>query len=162
MLTRKQHELLTFNSSAHEGKRYPRPSFDEMKDALDLASKSGIHRLITALEERGFIRRLANRRARAGGHPACLISMAPGSQPVAQIYPWRDRGWTVRRKAGQPPAAGKRPCGRHFRAGADRGRNCPAGVPIDVHPAPDPFGHRAPGHDFRRRALCAWRSRATR
>ncbi len=37
------------------------PSFDEMKDALDLRSKSGIHRLITALEERGFIRRLANR-----------------------------------------------------------------------------------------------------
>lgn len=49
------------------------PSFDEMKDALDLASKSGIHRLITALEERGFIRRLPNRAralevTAAGGH----------------------------------------------------------------------------------------------
>lgn len=60
MLTRKQLELLDFiqNRLASEG--VP-PSFDEMKDALDLRSKSGIHRLITALEERGFIRRLAHR-----------------------------------------------------------------------------------------------------
>ncbi|MEL6336561.1 MAG: transcriptional repressor LexA [Pseudomonadota bacterium] len=60
MLTRKQYDLLLF---IH--KRVQRdgvsPSFDEMKDALDLRSKSGIHRLITALEERGFIRRLAHR-----------------------------------------------------------------------------------------------------
>jgi repressor LexA len=60
MLTRKQHELLMF---IHERIKETgvSPSFDEMKDALDLASKSGIHRLITALEERGFIRRLAHR-----------------------------------------------------------------------------------------------------
>lgn len=60
MLTRKQHELLMF---IHERIQETgvSPSFDEMKEALDLASKSGIHRLITALEERGFIRRLAHR-----------------------------------------------------------------------------------------------------
>ena len=60
MLTRKQHELLLFIHERLKETGIP-PSFDEMKDALDLASKSGIHRLITALEERGFIRRLANR-----------------------------------------------------------------------------------------------------
>ena len=60
MLTRKQHELLMF---VHQRIKETgvSPSFDEMKDALDLASKSGIHRLITALEERGFLRRLAHR-----------------------------------------------------------------------------------------------------
>jgi repressor LexA len=60
MLTRKQHELLMF---IHERIKETgvSPSFDEMKAALDLASKSGIHRLITALEERGFLRRLAHR-----------------------------------------------------------------------------------------------------
>lgn len=60
MLTRKQHELLMFIHERMKESGVP-PSFDEMKDALDLKSKSGIHRLITALEERGFIRRLPNR-----------------------------------------------------------------------------------------------------
>jgi repressor LexA len=60
MLTRKQHELLRFIHERVRETGVP-PSFDEMKDALDLKSKSGIHRLITALEERGFIRRLPNR-----------------------------------------------------------------------------------------------------
>src|ERR1700741_4409357 len=60
MLTRKQHELLMF---IHERIKETgvSPSFDEMKEALDLASKSGIPRLITALEERGFLRRLPHR-----------------------------------------------------------------------------------------------------
>jgi len=60
MLTRKPHELLMF---IHERIKESgvSPSFDEMKEALDLASKSGIHRLITALEERGFLRRLPHR-----------------------------------------------------------------------------------------------------
>jgi repressor LexA len=60
MLTRKQHELLTY---IHEklGETGVSPSFEEMKDALELRSKSGVHRLISALEERGFIRRLPNR-----------------------------------------------------------------------------------------------------
>jgi repressor LexA len=60
MLTRKQAELLRFIHERLKEAGVP-PSFDEMKDALDLRSKSGIHRLITALEERGFIRRLPHR-----------------------------------------------------------------------------------------------------
>jgi repressor LexA len=60
MLTRKQYELLHFIHKRLQKDGVP-PSFDEMKEALDLRSKSGIHRLITALEERGFIRRLAHR-----------------------------------------------------------------------------------------------------
>jgi repressor LexA len=60
MLTRKQHELICFiNDRLNE--TGVSPSFEEMKEALDLKSKSGVHRLISALEERGFIRRLANR-----------------------------------------------------------------------------------------------------
>jgi repressor LexA len=60
MLTAKQHELLTF---IHDrlGRTGVSPSFDEMREALDLKSKSGVHRLISALEERKFIRRLPNR-----------------------------------------------------------------------------------------------------
>lgn len=60
MLTRKQLDLLRFIQQRMQECGVP-PSFDEMKDALDLKSKSGIHRLITALEERGFLRRLPNR-----------------------------------------------------------------------------------------------------
>ena len=60
MLTRKQLDLLSFINARLQKDGVP-PSFDEMKEALDLRSKSGIHRLITALEERGFIRRLAHR-----------------------------------------------------------------------------------------------------
>lgn len=60
MLTRKQLDLLEFINKRLKKDGIP-PSFDEMKEALDLRSKSGIHRLITALEERGFIRRLAHR-----------------------------------------------------------------------------------------------------
>ena len=88
MLTAKQHELLLFIQRRLEETGIS-PSFEEMKDALDLKSKSGVHRLISALEERGFIRRLANR-ARAlevtkqpenqrGAHP-----VQPPSNPVAQ------------------------------------------------------------------------------
>ena len=60
MLTRKQHELLVYINErlTQDGVS---PSFEEMKEALDLKSKSGVHRLISALEERGFIRRLPNR-----------------------------------------------------------------------------------------------------
>ena len=65
MLTQKQLDLLEFIQKRLSKNGVP-PSFDEMKEALDLRSKSGIHRLITALEERGFIKRLANR-ARAIG-----------------------------------------------------------------------------------------------
>lgn len=60
MLTQKQKDLLVFINERLQDTGVP-PSFDEMKDALSLKSKSGIHRLITALEERGFIRRLPHR-----------------------------------------------------------------------------------------------------
>jgi len=76
MLTRKQHELLMFIHERLKEAGVP-PSFDEMKDALDLRSKSGIHRLIKALEERGFIRRLPNR-ARAVEVVRLPDSMSPG------------------------------------------------------------------------------------
>ena len=87
MLTRKQHELLLF-IHRHLGEHGVSPSFDEMKDALGLKSKSGIHRLITALVERGFIHRLPHR-ARAVEvlrlpedlAPAGAPGGAPGSAP---------------------------------------------------------------------------------
>jgi repressor LexA len=84
MLTRKQHELLMFIHERLKEAGIP-PSFDEMKEALDLASKSGIHRLITALEERGFIRRLPNR-ARALEVLRLPDSIAPGLAPVSKKF----------------------------------------------------------------------------
>jgi len=60
MLTKKQYELLLYIHKRLQDSGIP-PSFDEMKQALDLASKSGVHRLIKGLEERGFVRRLPNR-----------------------------------------------------------------------------------------------------
>ncbi len=92
MLTRKQLELLDFINKRVQRDGVP-PSFDEMKEALDLRSKSGIHRLITALEERGFIRRLAHR-ARAieivklpeslGGAPAGFVPrVIEGDRPAS-------------------------------------------------------------------------------
>src|SRR6202011_4082871 len=86
MLTRKQYELLRFIHERLKESGVP-PSFDEMKEALDLRSKSGIHRLITALEERGFIRRLPNR-ARA-------IEVIKLPESVAHgISAGRSRGFT--------------------------------------------------------------------
>jgi repressor LexA len=85
MLTRKQHELLLFIHERLKEHGIP-PSFDEMKDALDLASKSGIHRLITALEERGFIRRLPNR-ARALEVLRLPDSIAPGLNAARKFSP---------------------------------------------------------------------------
>ena len=69
MLTTKQKELLMFIHERLKETGVP-PSFDEMKEALDLKSKSGIHRLITALEERGFVRRLPHR---ARAMEICLL-----------------------------------------------------------------------------------------
>ncbi|WP_456391298.1 transcriptional repressor LexA [Profundibacter sp.] len=96
MLTRKQLELLDFINKRVTREGVP-PSFDEMKEALSLRSKSGIHRLITALEERGFIRRLAHR-ARAieiiklpdalGGMP----TGAMGGAPMAGFTPQLIKG----------------------------------------------------------------------
>ncbi|MDE1915582.1 MAG: transcriptional repressor LexA [Sphingomonadales bacterium] len=97
MLTRKQHELLRFIQIRLEEDGVS-PSFEEMKDALDLKSKSGVHRLISALEERGFIRRLPNR-ARAlevlrqpedvigSARPSASASPAPVQRPAALTPP---------------------------------------------------------------------------
>lgn len=79
MLTKKQRDLLEFIHTRMQRDGVP-PSFDEMKDALDLRSKSGIHRLITALEERGFVRRLAHK-ARALEIVKMPGGMESGFQP---------------------------------------------------------------------------------
>src|ERR1700755_23055 len=78
MLTAKQRELLMFIQQ-RLGDDGVSPSFDEMREALDLKSKSGVHRLISALEERGFIRRLPNR-ARA-----LEVVKAPETRPAATV-----------------------------------------------------------------------------
>ena len=80
MLTRKQHELLVF-IDRHLRQTGFSPSFEEMKEALNLRSKSGIHRLITALEERGFLKRRAHR-ARALEVVRLPDSLAPGKAPT--------------------------------------------------------------------------------
>jgi len=82
MLTAKQRELLLFIDQ-RLGETGISPSFDEMREALDLKSKSGVHRLISALEERGFIRRLPNR-ARA-----LEVVKLPETRPTATITPLR-------------------------------------------------------------------------
>lgn len=94
MLTKKQLDLLEFIHTRVQRDGVP-PSFDEMKEALDLRSKSGIHRLITALEERGFIRRLAHRAraleivklpdammAKSGFQPRVIDGDKPDSTPA--------------------------------------------------------------------------------
>jgi repressor LexA len=104
MLTRKQHELLMF---IHERIKETgvSPSFDEMKEALDLASKSGIHRLITALEERGFLRRLPHR-ARAL-EVVKLPQQATAAAPPKGRAPFRPQLVEADRagQAGDPTAA---------------------------------------------------------
>jgi repressor LexA len=101
MLTRKQHELLLFIHERLKEAGIP-PSFDEMKDALNLASKSGIHRLITALEERGFIRRLPNR-ARALEVLRLPDSIAPGLNAARKFSPGVIEGGLGRKP--EPPRA---------------------------------------------------------
>lgn len=91
MLTRKQHELLTFINK-RIGETGVSPSFDEMKDALDLRSKSGVHRLVTGLEERGFIRRLAHKAralevTRLPEDAALSASRAPRREPARRDKP---------------------------------------------------------------------------
>ncbi|MDN2564695.1 transcriptional repressor LexA [Aquibium sp. A9E412] len=103
MLTRKQHELLLFIHERLKETGIP-PSFDEMKEALDLASKSGIHRLITALEERGFIRRLPNR-ARALEVVRLPESIAPGLGGGRRFSPSVIEGSLGRSEPVRKPAA---------------------------------------------------------
>ena len=85
MLTKKQFELLLFINERLKETGVS-PSFDEMKEALNLKSKSGIHRLITALEERGFIKRLAHR-ARALDVINCRQHVNQPYCPVARHHP---------------------------------------------------------------------------
>lgn len=103
MLTKKQLQLLDFIHKRLQKDGVP-PSFDEMKTALDLRSKSGIHRLITALEERGFIRRLAHR-ARAievirlpeslGGAPEVPLQVIEGGRSAqSELKPVQNVGAT--------------------------------------------------------------------
>ena len=103
MLTRKQQELLLFIHERMKESGIP-PSFDEMKDALDLASKSGIHRLITALEERGFIRRLPNR-ARALEVIKLPESYSTSLQPRRGFSPSVIEGSRGKQQAPAAPAA---------------------------------------------------------
>src|ERR1700735_90899 len=99
MLTRKPAELLRFIHERLREAGVP-PSCDEMKDALDLRSKSGIHRLITALEERGFIRRLPNRaRAIEVIKLPELASAGGNGRRGLPPAPWPCRSW-----AASPPA----------------------------------------------------------
>src|SRR5438445_4155456 len=83
MLTRKQHELLTFINQRLAATGVA-PSFDEMKDALNLRSKSGIHRLISGLEERGFIRRLPHRARALEVIRLPEETAAPANAPAAE------------------------------------------------------------------------------
>ena len=105
MLTRKQQELLLFIHERMKESGVP-PSFDEMKDALDLASKSGIHRLITALEERGFIRRLPNR-ARALEVIKLPDAYNPSLQPRRGFSPSVIEGSLGKPQPVAPPAPPK-------------------------------------------------------
>ncbi|SPJ29375.1 transcriptional repressor LexA [Falsiruegeria mediterranea] len=95
MLTKKQLDLLEFIHKRLQADGVP-PSFDEMKVALDLRSKSGIHRLITALEERGFIRRLAHR---ARAIEIVKLPESLGGEPSV--------GFTPRVIEGDRPEAGR-------------------------------------------------------
>jgi repressor LexA len=98
MLTRKQHELLTFIDKHLRNTGFS-PSFEEMKEALNLKSKSGIHRLITALEERGFLKRRAHR-ARALEVLRMPDSFAPRAAHAASAA-----GASVSAAVPQPAAA---------------------------------------------------------
>ena len=139
MLTKKQSELLRFIHERLKEAGVP-PSFDEMKDALDLRSKSGIHRLITALEERGFIRRLPNRAraieviklpesvARSRG-PRPRVSRRASSKAISEGSRRRSFG------------GGRRPSGRRAGDGPHRRRHADRG-----NPDPQPHHQRAAGH----------------
>lgn len=146
MLTRKQQELLTFIRARVAENDGIAPSFEEMKDAVGLKSKSGIHRLITALEERGFIRRLPHR-ARAievlrlpdGTPVAPAIAFAPtdllvaGDAAGAPPVPPRARG---RQPARPPVLTGRVEEDRRTVALPLYGRIA-AGTPIEALADPD-------------------------
>lgn len=128
-MTRKQLELLEFIRMRMDVDGVP-PSFDEMKDALDLRSKSGIHRLITALEERGFIRRLAHR-ARALEIVKLPESMERGGQNAAKTAGFAARVITGDRPSAPPPR-GAMTVGGGFAMELPVMGRIAAGVPIEA------------------------------
>ncbi|MGF6176990.1 transcriptional repressor LexA [Ensifer sp. 4252] len=130
MLTRKQQELLLFIHERMKESGVP-PSFDEMKDALDLASKSGIHRLITALEERGFIRRLPNR-ARALEVIKLPEAYAASAQPRRGFSPSVIEGSLGKPPAPAPAAAKTTPVADNSSVSVPVMGRIAAGVPISA------------------------------
>lgn len=98
MLTRKQHELICFIADRLNESGVS-PSFEEMKEALDLKSKSGVHRLISALEERGFLRRLPNR-ARA-----LEVLKLPERPEAKRVAPRSSAAPAIRPAEAKPPVA---------------------------------------------------------
>ena len=151
MLTRKQHELLLFIHERLRESGVP-PSFDEMKDALDLRSKSGIHRLITALEERGFIRRLPNRARALEVIRLPEQSTRAAASPRGGFTPERHRGQSrpsAPRRSRRWPTTTRRPiCDPGH--GPDRGRHA------DLRdPDPQPHDHVSAGHARRAASIRA-------
>ncbi len=137
MLTAKQQELLIFINDRLQETGIS-PSFEEMKEALNLRSKSGVHRLISALEERQFLRRLPNR-ARAlevVRLPDAVAAVAPGGAPVASLAAARRA-----REAASAPARVVPLVGR-----------IAAGLPIEAIEAPEdlavPAALLGPGEHF--------------
>jgi len=124
MLTKKQLDLLEFIHKRVQRDGVP-PSFDEMKDALDLRSKSGIHRLITALEERGFIRRLAHR---ARALEIVRLPEAMGGEAVGGFQPRVIEG----EKTDTPRPAGAIPIEAAAMAELPVMGRIAAGVPIEA------------------------------
>src|SRR5215472_11565377 len=126
MLTSKQKELLVFINGRLQETGVP-PSFDEMKEALNLQSKSGVHRLIIALEERGFIRRLP--------HRARAIEIVKLPEAVAENVPQRRGGFAPSVIVGprRPQQLASPPLGFAERAGSVplMGRIA-AGVPVSA------------------------------
>ena len=130
MLTRKQQELLLFIHERMKESGIP-PSFDEMKDALDLASKSGIHRLITALEERGFIRRLPNR-ARALEIIKLPDAYSPSLQPRRGFSPSVIEGSRGKQPASPPQQRPASPVDMSSSVSVPVMGRIAAGVPISA------------------------------
>ncbi len=134
MLTKKQHQLLTFIDQ-HISEKGISPSFDEMKEALELKSKSGIHRLISALEERGFLRRLRHR-ARA-----LEVLKRPEEMAKANAMPFRPRVIEGgRRQEEARPAAlpvGVREIPKLSKIAAGQPIDAALGQPDDIVAVPD-------------------------
>ncbi len=127
MLTKKQLDLLEFIQKRLQRDGVP-PSFDEMKEALDLRSKSGIHRLITALEERGFIRRLAHR---ARAIEIVKLPESLGGQPSAATTGFTPRVVDGGRPDAPPPRAAMDVSNVHVMELPIMGKIA-AGVPIEA------------------------------